>query len=265
MFYALKLVVIFVITVPAALLTILGGLFDPHGKHVYVISRAWSWAVLKSCGISVKVSGLTHIDPKQRYIFMVNHQSNMDIPILIQALFPFQLRWLAKKELLRVPLFGWAMSAAKHIPVNRSDRFGALQSLKQAKRRIASGTSLVIFPEGTRSRDGGLLPFKRGGFWLAVQTQTPLVPLTINGSGAVLRKGDWRVRRGEIRITVGEPLATEDYRSEKWVALSTRVRTIMAEQLQGAAFAPHQAGTDDSPAHAAGRRKTNELRGKWNH
>jgi 1-acyl-sn-glycerol-3-phosphate acyltransferase len=247
MFYALKLVVIFVITVPAALLTILGGFFDPHGKRVYAISRAWSWAILKLCGISVKVSGLTHIDPKQRYVFMVNHQSNMDIPVLIQALLPFQLRWLAKKELLSVPLFGWAMSAGKHITVNRSNRSEALQSLKKAEQRIASGTCLVIFPEGTRSPDGNLLPFKRGGFWLAVQTQTPVVPLTIDGSGAVLSKGDWRIRRGEVRVAVGEPLSVEHYGSAKWTVLANQVRSIMAKELQGAVFSPNQGGTDDLP------------------
>jgi 1-acyl-sn-glycerol-3-phosphate acyltransferase len=254
MLYALKLVVIVMITVPAALLTILGGLFDPLGKHVYGISRVWSWTILKVCGISLKITGLSHIDPKQRYIFMVNHQSNIDIPVLIQGLRAFQLRWLAKKELLWVPFFGWAMWAAKHITVNRSDRSDALQSLNKAKQRIASGISLVFFPEGTRSPDGRLLPFKRGGFWLAVQTQTPVVPITIDGSGALLPKGDWRIRRGEIHITVGEPLLVENYRSGKLLALSNQVRSIIAKQLETAASFSHQS-----------MKKTNELRQKWNH
>jgi 1-acyl-sn-glycerol-3-phosphate acyltransferase len=245
MLYALKLAVIAMITVPAALLTILGGLFDPHGKHVYGISRIWSRTLLKVCGISLKITGLSHIDPKQRYVFMVNHQSNIDIPVLIEGLFAFQLRWLAKKELLWVPLFGWAMWAAKHVTVNRSDRSDALESLKKAKERIASGISLVFFPEGTRSPDGRLLPFKRGGFWVAVKTQTPVVPITIDGSGALLPKGDWRIRRGEIHITVGEPLLVENYRPGKLLALSNQVRNIIAKQLESASSYSQQTARDN--------------------
>ena len=246
MLYALKLVVIVMVTVPAAVLTILGGLFDPNGKHVYGISRVWSWSILKVCGISLPIAGLNHVDPKQRYIFMANHQSNIDIPVLIQTLLAFQLRWLAKKELLWVPLFGWAMWAAKHITVNRTDRADAMQSLKKAKRRIASGISLVFFPEGTRSRDGRLLPFKRGGFWLAVQTQTPVVPITIDGSGMILPKGDWRIRSGEIRIIVGEPQAVESYRSGKLLALLNQVRNMMAKQLETAVHFPQPSANHGS-------------------
>ena len=265
--YVLKLVGIAVITLPAALLTILGGIFDPHGKHIYGISRLWGRSILKVCGISLKITGLTHIDPKQRYIFMVNHQSNIDIPVLIEALRTFQLRWLAKRELLWVPFFGWAMWAGKHITVKRTDRADALQSLKKAKQRIASGISLVFFPEGTRSPDGRLLPFKRGGFWLALHTQTPVVPVTIDGSGSLLPKGDWRIRRGEIRITVGAPLAAENHRAGKLLNLSNQVRNIIANQLETAASFLRQASSDDSPilADNSSTKKADEPRQKWNH
>ncbi len=238
--YALKLVTIGIITVPAALLTILVGLFDPHGKHVYGISRLWSWTILKVCGISLRVSGLDGIDSKQRYVFIANHQSNIDIPILIQALGGFQLRWLAKKELLWVPIFGWAMWAAKHVTVNRSIRADAVKSLKKATERMTNGVSLVFFPEGTRSPDGRLLPFKRGGFWLAVKTRTPLVPITIAGSGALLPKGDWRIRGGEIEVTVGQPLSVENGRRGQLLAVSNQLREIIAKPLvvQGALSRP---------------------------
>ena len=245
--YALKLVTVGMITVPAALLTILVGLFDPHGKHVYGISRVWSWAILRVCGISVRITGLNHIDPKQRYVFIANHQSNIDIPVLIQALLAFQLRWLAKKELLWVPLFGWAMWAAKHVTVNRSNRADALKSLKKATERIASGISLVFFPEGTRSPDGCLPPFKRGGFWLAVKTQTPVVPITINGSGALLPKGDWRIRGGEIEITVGKPVLVENGHPGKLLTVSNQLRDIIAKPLAaGSPFSRQPAKQDSS-------------------
>ncbi len=239
MSYVLKLFAIGMITVPAALLTIVIGLFDPHGKRAYLISRIWSWTILKACGISLRVTGLNHIDPKQQYVFIANHQSNIDIPVLIQSLLGFQLRWLAKKELLWVPLFGWAMWAAKHVTVNRSIRSDALKSLKKATERIANGVSLVFFPEGTRSPDGHLLPFKRGGVWLAVKTQTPLVPITINGSGALLSKNDWRIRSGEIEVTVGKPLLAQNSHRGSLLAVSNQLRELIAQPLTaGASVSP---------------------------
>lgn len=231
MLYGLKLLVICVITVPAALLTIVFGLFDPYGKYVHGITRLWTRLILAICGVTVEVTGLSQLDPKQQYVFMVNHQSHVDIPVLVQSLPAFQLRWIAKKELLWVPFFGWAMWAAKHIMVNRSNRFDASGSIKKAKQRMKGGISLVIFPEGTRSLDGNLLPFKRGGLLLAVKTQTPIVPVTINGSSAVLPKGGWRIRRGEIKVTVGAPISVENYRPGTLRALSLRVQELIENNL----------------------------------
>ena len=232
MLYSFKLLVISVVTVPAALLIILLGLFDRCGKYAYGITRLWTWIILIMGGIRLKVAGLSHIDPKRQYIFMANHQSHIDIPILIQSLPAFQLRWIAKRELLWVPFFGWAMWAAKHITVDRSDRMDALDSLKKAKERMKSGISLVIFPEGTRSSDGHLLPFKRGALLLAVRTQTPIVPVTISGSWAILPKGDWRIRRGQIEVTVGPPVSVKNYRPGTLRALSAHVQELIETNLQ---------------------------------
>jgi 1-acyl-sn-glycerol-3-phosphate acyltransferase len=240
MVYCLKLVVIGVVTLPATTAAILFGLFDPHGKHVYGISRLWTWIILTVGGVTVKINGLNNIDARRQYVFMVNHQSNLDIPLLIHSLRAFQLRWIAKKELLWVPLFGWAMWASKHITVNRTDRLDARDSLVRAKKRIESGICVVVFPEGTRSSDGKLLPFKRGGFWLAAKTRTPIVPVTINGSGAILPKGDWRIRRGKVEVTVGEPLVIENYRPGTLRALSVQLRELMEKNLSGASAAPNE-------------------------
>ncbi len=138
------------------------------------------------------------------------------------------------------------MWAAGHITVNRSNRAEALKSLKKATERIASGISLVFFPEGTRSPDGRLLPFKRGGFWLAVKTQTPVVPITINGSGALLPKGDWRIRRGEIEVTVGKPLLVEKGHPGKLLAVSNQLRDIIAKPLAAASPFSRQPAKQDS-------------------
>ena len=234
MLYGLKLVALGAVTVPASLLTVLFGLFDSHGKYANLISRFWSWLILTVGGVSLRVNGLSDLDPRRQYVFMVNHQSNIDIPVLLYGLSGFQLRWLAKKEMLWVPFLGWAMWAARHIAVDRGDRNDALRSLKKAQERMAGGISIVFFPEGTRSSDGTLLPFKRGGFLLAVKTQTPIVPVTINGSGKILAKGEWRVRPGEIRVTVGSPVSVEGDGAKNLRALSARVRELIAANLDPA-------------------------------
>ena len=254
-------------TVPAALVTILIGFFDSSGKHVNGISRFWAWMMLAVGGVSLKVNGLTHLNPKQQYVFMVNHQSNFDIPVLIQSLPEFQLRWIAKRELLWVPLFGWAMWAARHIMVNRSDRSDALGVLKNARKQIARGISVVVFPEGTRTTDGHLLPFKRGGFLLAVKTKTPIVPVTINGSGRILPKGDWRIRPGEIEVTVGEPIAVENYRPETVRGLPAQVYERIAKHLPPSLQTAVALSGQGEPAIAAPlpNREPNLMRKRWNH
>ncbi len=231
MFYFFQLTLLFLATITLAMITILLGIFDPNGKRVYRINQIWARLVLRIGRISLKVSGLENIDPAQQYVFMVNHQSNIDIPVLVQALGQFQLRWIAKKELLRVPLFGWAMWASKHITVDRSDPSDAVKSLERAKQRIAAGISVVIFPEGTRSRDGKLSRFKKGGFLLALQTGKNIVPVTINGSGAILPSGAWRLRSGVVELVVGKPILIANYRAGSLRLLSDEVRQVMASHL----------------------------------
>ncbi|TAK09838.1 1-acyl-sn-glycerol-3-phosphate acyltransferase [bacterium] len=227
MLYSLKLVLIILVTLPASLSIIPLGLLDRHGKIAYKISRLWTWAVLKIGGIRLKVKGLEHLDSSRQYIFMANHQSNIDIPVLVQSLTEFQLRWVAKKELLFIPLFGWAMWASRHIVVDRSNRSKAMASLRKARERIEGGICVVLFPEGTRSSDGQFLPFKRGGFVLAVKTQTPIVPITINGSGAILPRGDWRINGGEIEVIVSEPVPLDQYQPGNIRSLLSHVRAVM--------------------------------------
>jgi 1-acyl-sn-glycerol-3-phosphate acyltransferase len=232
MLYALKLVVISLITIPAALLTITFGIFDPFGKRVYPITRFWTWIIVTLGGIRIKIDGLSRIDPSRHYVFVANHQSNIDIPILVQTFNVFQLRWLAKKELLRVPFFGWAMWASKHIIVDRDDHLNALTSLRIAKQRVEAGISIVIFPEGRRSSNGSLLPFKKGGFLLAVKAGIPIVPVTINGSGKLLPAGAWRLRPGTVEAVIGDPVAVDGYRPGQLRPLVQRVRSEIEKHLR---------------------------------
>jgi 1-acyl-sn-glycerol-3-phosphate acyltransferase len=247
MLYALKLTVIALVTVPLASLTTVFGLLDPHGKHVYRINQLWSWLILRIAGISLKTAGLNHIDPAGKYVFMVNHQSNVDIPVLINSLSQFQLRWIAKKELLWVPFLGWAMWASKHIAIDRTNTLGAVKTLERAKERISAGISVVVFPEGTRSRDGKLLRFKKGGFLLAVQTGTAIVPVTINGSGALLPPGAWRLQPGTIEVTLGQAITVEGYQAGNLRLLSERVRERIAEHLRPGSQTETTAGIKRTP------------------
>jgi 1-acyl-sn-glycerol-3-phosphate acyltransferase len=248
MFYALQLAVVAAATILLATATILLGLVDPHGKFVYRINQFWTWLILRVGGVSLRVKGLENIDPARSYIFMVNHQSNVDIPVLVQSLTPFQLRWIAKKELLRVPFFGWAMWATKHIVVDRADPLDAVRSLARAKERIAAGVSVVVFPEGTRSRDGKLLRFKKGGFLLAVETQTMIVPVTINGSSKILPAGAWRLNPGTIEVIVDKPVPIEGFRPGNLRLLSDQVRNLIAANLRPAsAETPASATTANQP------------------
>ncbi|TMA13029.1 MAG: 1-acyl-sn-glycerol-3-phosphate acyltransferase [Deltaproteobacteria bacterium] len=236
--FSFKLLLIALLTLPLSVLVFFLGLFDPKGKMVYSLGRFWSWGVLKIGGVRLKIRGLDHLDPSRPYIFVANHQSNIDIPALVQSLPKFQLRWMAKKELLFVPFFGWALWSSKHILVNRSARSHAMASLKKAREKIAGGISVVFFPEGTRSRDGELLPFKRGGFLLAVRTQTPIVPIAIHGSGNILPKGDWRIRTGEIEVIVSDPVPVDESHARDLRSLMTHVRQIILAHSQERAETP---------------------------
>ena len=208
--YTLKLVLIVLGSIVQSIPMIALGLVDPYGKRVYPMFRLWSWCVLKIGGVELKVRDTGRPDPRQAYVFMANHQSNIDIPVLVQALAPFQLRWIAKRELLRIPFFGWALWASKHIVVKRSRSKDVVAAIAAAREKLTRGISVVVFPEGTRSTDGQLLPFKRGGFRLAEQAGVPIVPVTINGSGVLMKRGDWRLKRGEVEVVIGNAIPPGD-------------------------------------------------------
>ncbi len=209
-------------------------------------------------GVSLNVKGRQNLESGEAYVFMVNHQSNIDIPVLVQSLVRFQLRWIAKKELLWVPLFGWAMWATKHITVDRSDPVDAVKSLERAKERLAAGISIVVFPEGTRSGDGRLLPFKKGGFLLAAKTRTKIVPVTIVGSSRLLPAGAWRLRPGRIEVYVDKPIVTESYRIGNLRALTDQVRQTIAAHLDQKAD-PLETKTPNVEKPAAGNRRLAKL------
>ncbi len=169
------------------------------------IARLWATLVLFSAGVSLKVRGDISFTKDCPVIFASNHASQMDIPILYKAL-PVEFRFLVKKELFKVPLLGFAMRKAGYIPIDRKNSRAAVKSMKEAAQRLKKGASIVIFPEGTRSVDGNLQPFKEGGFMLAIKSQRPVVPVAIKGSHNILPKGKIFARPGEVKVQIGKPI-----------------------------------------------------------
>jgi len=193
----------------------------------------WSRRAMRLADAELDVHGLEHIDSRQSYLLMSNHQSAYDIFALFVA-FPGTMRMIAKKEVFVLPIMGGGMRAAEFIELDRSDRDRAFAALDFAKRKIESGINVWIAPEGTRSDDGALLPFKKGGFIMAEQTGVPILPVTIDGTREVLPAKDFRVRKGKkVRITFHpaiDPMVYENRRE----ALMGDVRERIASALSTA-------------------------------
>ena len=170
----LHLALLVLLSFLGALLSLASAPFDRSGNTVVVLARLWSHALLWTAGVPLRVKMHGELDGRQPYVFMANHLSTVDIWALFVAL-PVKVRFIAKKQLGRIPLFGWAMSAGRFIFIDRQNPLAARRSIDQAAERIHAGSSVVIFPEGTRSRDGHLGPFKKGGFLLAINGTTWVV------------------------------------------------------------------------------------------
>lgn len=222
----------FLTFLPWTLLMMLTGLplslVSPDWLHNW--ARLWGRGGLLLAGVRIEVLGLDQVPKDVPVIFMPNHQSNFDILALLAGV-PRQFRWLAKAELFRIPIFGLTMRRSGYIAIDRSDRRKALESMKTAAQRIHQGTSVVIFPEGTRTPDGGLQPFKKGGFMLALQSGACLVPALIHGSYAIMPKNRLRIRPGRIRVEFFPPLPTAGLSVRDLDGLMQGVRTPIARRL----------------------------------
>ncbi|WP_306536272.1 1-acyl-sn-glycerol-3-phosphate acyltransferase [Geobacter sp.] len=215
-----------------SMLAMIGGLIDSKGGFAHRCALGWSRVGLMMARVRLRVSGTELVPAGGPVIFMGNHQGNFDILVLSRAI-PRRFSWLAKEELFRIPLFGAAMRRAGYIPVDRSDGRKALRSLNAAAQRIMSGTSVVIFPEGTRTADGSLLPFKKGGFILAERAGVPIVPFTINGSMGVNPRNTVRLVRGaEISVRFGALIPTSGDGALKGQPLMDQVRDAIQAGLE---------------------------------
>jgi 1-acyl-sn-glycerol-3-phosphate acyltransferase len=201
---------------------------NPHlGFHC---GTAWAWSLCRANFTRVTVEGREKADPNQSYVIMSNHQSHFDV-LAFYGHWGRQFRWVMKQELRKVPGLGPACEAIGHIYVDRSDHQKAIASLQAARRRLEPGVSILFFPEGSRSNDGSLGPFKKGGFVMAQQMGLPILPVTITGSHAVLPSHSFNLLPGTIRIQVHQPIDTMAYAESERERLMEDVRAAIASGL----------------------------------
>lgn len=194
------------VTIYYSLASILAMKFDRSGRIYHKMMRRWSKILLWLFGIRATVRGTEHLDGSTSYVYLPNHSSYLDI-IALGATVPDDMRFIFKKELTKVPVFGWTLAAGPYILMDRADPRNALASIEEAAAQIRDGASVAIFPEGTRTPDGKLGPFKRGGLMLATKSGVPMVPVAIRGTYNLLSRHDKKVRPGTVEVIIGTPIA----------------------------------------------------------
>lgn len=222
---------IFLATTFLGSFVIIVAFFTKTGNFPHAVARAWGRSILWVSGIKVTLKGIEKLNPEQSYIYMANHQSNYDIPVLLGKL-PVQFRWLAKAELFRIPLFGRAMQGCGYISIDRANRKMAFESLARAADTIRNGTSVMIFPEGTRSYDGNLKEFKKGGFVLSVDAGVPIVPIIIKGTWPIMPRTRFRIEPTPVSIEIHDPIETCNFTRSTKDDLIKTVRNTMIEKME---------------------------------
>ncbi|HET7294876.1 MAG TPA: lysophospholipid acyltransferase family protein [Vicinamibacteria bacterium] len=205
---------------------LLGGLLDRSGRLPHAVARLWGRIVLWACGVRVTVEERSGLPTPA--VYAANHTSAFDIPLLFGYL-PVSFRIIHKKSLSLVPLIGWFLFLGGHVAIDRGNPFKAKRSLERAADRIRLGTSVAVFPEGTRSRDGAVRHFKRGSFGLAMSAGVPVVPVALVGVKVVVPGGIFSVRSGTVRLVTHTPFATAGRNAEEPDVLAEEVRRVVAE------------------------------------
>jgi 1-acyl-sn-glycerol-3-phosphate acyltransferase len=231
MFPALRMLFVYVVIgVPAALIGIPWSALRKDFRTMYRWGMGITALGVKAAGIRVRLEGLENVQPGVHYIFLSNHISNLDPPILL-PLIPGMTSVFLKRSLMKIPLLGKAMEMGKFVPVSRANsREDAQRSVEAAADALNSGLHITVFPEGTRSPDGRLLPFKKGAFFLAEGTGAPIIPVVISGTERMMPKGSPRITPGEAYIRFLPPIRPQDASSRE--ELMERVRAAMEEELE---------------------------------
>jgi 1-acyl-sn-glycerol-3-phosphate acyltransferase len=235
-FYLIPAITVYTIVLGAA--SIVSSLFDRRGYFAHGCARAWSRLILKTTGVRVRVEGLDRIEPATTYVFVSNHQSIYDTPVVFASL-PYQLRIIAKMSLAKFPVLGWHLRRGGHLFVDRKhpDRAGILARWRAL---VSEGLSLIIYAEGTRSADGHVARFKAGSFLLAIEAGLPIVPLAIIGTRKVMPKGRLQTEPADVTLVVHDPIQPapiEHPTVQDAKALADRVHAIVAQAVEARAFA----------------------------
>jgi len=235
-FFLIPAIAVYTILLGAA--SIVSSVFDRRGYFAHRCARAWSWLILKTTGVRVRVEGLERIEPGRTYIFVSNHQSIYDIPVIFASL-PYQLRIIAKESLARFPVLGWHLRRGGHLFVDRQhpDRAGIL---KRWRALVSEGLSLIIFAEGTRSWDGHTSRFKAGSFMLAIEAGLPIVPLAVIGTRKVMPKGRLRTEPADVELIVHDPIQPPELQAptvHDAKALADRVHQVVGAAVEARQFA----------------------------
>ncbi len=207
-------------------------LVDRGGRYTDPMFRLWARAVMAICGVRPNAYGLTNVEPRRNYIVVSNHLSLIDSPLLV-AFLPVSLRFLAKRELLKIPVMGGYMSRTGHVPISRGDPRETVRSMNEAAKLIRKeGKSLLVYPEGTRSKDGVMQPFKDGAALLAIKAGLPILPVAVRGTERILPSKGVVIRGGPAELLVGCPIETEGMelkdRAELTRQAEAQVRQLLA-------------------------------------
>jgi 1-acyl-sn-glycerol-3-phosphate acyltransferase len=224
-----KALLVVIAAIPLSCLALISIPLDRSGRTFHAVARSWSRFILWLFGIKVNVRGVEHLERTRHYIYVSNHASMFDIPAVMVGI-PDDIRFVLKKELTRVPIWGWALKYGYYISIDRGRARDAAKSLEEAVERMRTGASVILFAEGTRTRDGKLQPFKRGAFSLAARSGVPIVPVAINNTFAILPKGSIRARPADITMVLEKPIPTEGVEGrEAEVSLMLEVREAIAK------------------------------------
>jgi 1-acyl-sn-glycerol-3-phosphate acyltransferase len=228
MITALKLFLIVIHTFICSVFAIIFAVIDRSYTVYFKISKIFSGGVLLISGIKLEVTGLENIDKDKTYVFVSNHASQYDI-VVLQKTIPNRMAMIFKKELAKIPFFGWQLAMGPYVMIDRENYEKAMRSIEEAKEKMKKqNISIVVFAEGTRSKTGEIQPFKRGAFRLATQVGYPIIPTTVIGSNKIMPKGTYKLRRGTIKVHFDQPIQSEGIKTrQEEIDLMNRVRDII--------------------------------------
>jgi 1-acyl-sn-glycerol-3-phosphate acyltransferase len=222
---------IILLTILMGSISAMASLFDSGGRLQHRVARAWSRLLLRVSRVKVDVIGIGKIEPGKSYVFVANHASYMDTPVALANL-PVEFRFLAKQGLFMIPLLGWHLKRAGHLPVVRDDPRASLRSMTEAARIIRERCiSVLLFPEGGRTPDGEVQEFKEGAAFIAIKAGVPVVAVGLRGTRAVLPMGSGHIRPGRVQVLIGDPIETSRLRPKDRAELTQALRERVMDLL----------------------------------